>query len=137
MRESVVQVTLPNVGTFSGIVLAATGGGSTISIIRSGTELPVGTHRIGRAAGATPSVPAFTGGYVVRRTDGLQLFLADSGSVTIVESGSRVSGSFTLYANRYDVIPVPTRDMVGKPITPIDSGNSPVTITGTFAASRR
>jgi len=137
-RESVIQVSLPDVGTFSGIVLAADDLRTTISLIRSGTELPAGTHRIGRIPLASPpAAPIFTAGYVVRRADGLQLFTADSGSVTITPSGNRLTGSFTIYASRYDVIPQPTREMVGQPITPIASGSAPVTISGTFDAARR
>jgi hypothetical protein len=130
-HESVVQVTLPNGGTFSGIVLAATSG-SAISFIRSGTALPAGTHRLGRVLGS-----GFSAGYVVRRSDGLQLFMADSGTVTIAESGSRVTGSFMLYASAYDVIPMPTPAMVGKPLTVLERGTSPLTISGTFNAGRR
>jgi hypothetical protein len=138
MRESAVQVTIPNVGTFSGIVLSATGGATTISMIRPGTELPVGTHRIGRVAdGSPPATPAFSGGYVVRGANTLQLFTAESGTVTITETGSRVAGSFTLHLNTYHVLPIPTRDMIGKPITPLETGRSSMTITGTFNAGRR
>lgn len=136
-REAVVQVTLPNFGTFSGIVLAASDNKSTISLIRSGTELPVGTHRIGLVSGASPTPPAFTAGYVVQRSDELQVFLADSGIVRITGTGSRVTGTFTVYGSSYFVMPRPTPDMVGKPITPTERGRSPITITGEFDAGRR
>lgn len=139
-RQSVVQVTLPDGGTFSAVVLTADGGASTISLGRSGTTLPVGTYRVGRGGSLTPSMPAgaFFAGYTVRRAGNtLQLFIADSGSVTIAQTGPRVTGTFTLYANTYDVIPMPTPALVGKPITPIESGRSPVTISGSFDAARR
>ena len=137
-RESVVQVTLPNVGTFSGIVLSGSDLMSTISLIRSGTELPAGTHRIGRIPTTTPvTTPMFTAGYVIRDGDRLQIFMADSGSLTITETGQRVTGSFAIYANRYDVIKAPTRDQVGQVITPIASGTAPVRVSGTFDAGRR
>ena len=137
-RESVVQVTLPDVGTFSGIVLAGSDLKSTISLIRNGTELPAGAHRIGRIPNTPPgTTPMFTAGYIIRDEDRLQIFMADSGSLTITETGQRVTGSFAIYASRYDVIKAPTRDQVGQVITPIASGNAPVKITGTFDAGRR
>ena len=136
-REAVVQVTLPNIGTFSGIVLAASDNKSTISLIRSGTELPVGTHRIGLVSCASPTPPAFTAGYVIQRSDELQVFIADSGTVSITGTGSRVTGTFTVYGSSYFVMARPTPDMVGKPITPKERGRSPVTITGKFDAGRR
>ena len=131
-RESVVQVTLPNGGTFSGIVLAAAGGANTISFVRSGTDLPPGTFRLGRGA-----TGGFSAGYVIRRPDALQLFVADSGTLTIAERGGRVSGTFTVYVNAYDVLSIPTQDMIGKPITKLDSGSSPMTISGSFSAGKR
>jgi hypothetical protein len=137
LAQSALQVALPNGANFSGIALA-TASGTTISLFRSGTELPTGTFAIGRVGGSSP-FPAggYSGGYVVRRSDGLQLFLADSGTLTITESGRRVAGTFTLFAKHYDVIPVPTAETSGKPIMPIESGESPVTISGTFEAARR
>jgi hypothetical protein len=137
LAQSALKVTLPNGATFSGIALA-TASGTTISLFRSGTQLPAGTYAIGRV-GSSPTFPAggYSGGYVVRRPDGLQIFLADSGAVSIAETGRRVSGTFTLYAKHYDVIPVPTAEMSGKPITVLESGESPVTISGTFEAVTR
>ena len=138
VRESAVSVTLPGAGTFSGIILASSDLKSTISMMRSGSELPAGTHRIGRIPNTTPAAPPmFTGGYVIRDGDRLQFFVADSGTVTIDETGQRVKGSFTLYASHYDVIKRPTRADVGQKITPIASGTAPVTISGTFDAGRR
>ena len=127
-----MQVTLPNGATFSGIVLAATGGTNMISFTRAGTELPMGTHRLGRAG-----TGGFTSGYVVRGSTTLQLFIADSGTVTLVENGNRVSGTFTIYLDAYDVFPLPTPEMVGQPLTPLERGRSPLTITGSFNAGRR
>jgi hypothetical protein len=136
-RENALQVTLPNGATFSGVALVATNG-TVISLFRPGTELPVGTFAMGRVGGelAFPK-GGFSGGYVVRRSDGLQLFIADSGHVTITQTGMRVTGLFTLHAKHYDVLPIPTRESSGKPITPISSGESEVTISGVFDAVRR
>ena len=138
-REGVVQVTLPNAGTLSVIVLTAAGGATMISLSRAGADLPVGTYRIARVTTGAPSLPqdAFSAGYTVRRGDALQLFMADSGTVTITRAASRVTGSFTLYANQYDVIPMPSPAQVGTRITPIESGRSPMTITGDFDAAKR
>jgi hypothetical protein len=137
-RESVVQVTFPDIGTFSGIVLAGSDLKSTISLIRSGTELPAGTHRLGRDSRVEPgTVPTFTAGYVVREGENLHIFMADSGSLTIAETGARVTGSFTLHVSRYSVMKAPTRDQIGQVITPIGSGTAPLTITGSFNAGRR
>ena len=137
MRQNALQVTLPNGATFSGVALSASNG-ATISFFRSGADLPVGTYGVGLVGGA-PAFPkgGFSGGYVVRRSDGLQLFLADSGTVKISETGSRVSGTFTLYFKHYDVIPMPTPASNGTPITPLSSGDSPLTISGAFAAANR
>ena len=137
-RESVISVTLPDAGTFSTIALAGADLATTISFTRAGTELPAGAHRIGRIPTTTPSnTPMFTAAYIIRSGDRLQVYLADSGSVTITETGQRVKGSFTLYASDYSVIPVPTRDQVGQRITPISTGSAPVTISGEFDAGRR
>lgn len=137
IAQSALQLMLPNGASFSGIALA-TASGTTISIFRSGTDLSTGTYAIGRAGGSGPlPVGRFSGGYVVRRSDGLQLFLADSGTVSITETGRRVSGRFTLYAKHYDVIPVPTPGSSGTPITRLSSGDAPVTISGAFAAVTR
>ena len=133
MRQNALQVTLPNGATFSGVALSASTG-AIISFFRSGSDLPVATY----AVGVTGGDPAFLkGGYAVRRTVGLQLFLADSGKVTIAETGSRVSGTFTMYFERYDVLPLPTAANAGQPLTPLSSGASPMTITGSFDAERR
>jgi hypothetical protein len=132
-RESVVQVTLPNnAGQLSGVVLTTAGGANAISFLRSGADLALGTFKLGQAQSG-----GYSAGYVVRRADGLQVFLADSGTVSMAESAGRVSGVFTLYLNSYDVLPMPTQDMVGKRITPISSGRASMTITGTFNAVRR
>ena len=138
LRQNALQVTLPNGTTLSGIALSADNG-TTISFVREGADLPSGSFKLRQltSAGRTNPVGGFYGGYVVRRTDGLQLFLADSGSLTIVQSGNRVSGTFTLYAKHYEVIPLPTAENTGKPITPLASGDSPVTISGSFDATRR
>jgi hypothetical protein len=137
-REVVVQVTLPQAGTFSSIVLAGSDLRSTISLSRAGSELPVGSHRIGRIPNTTPgATPMLTGSYVIREGENLRVFSADSGSVTITESDRRVRGSFTLYANQYAVIKVPTPAQVGQLITPISSGTAPLVITGSFDAGRR
>ena len=137
LRQNALQVTLPNGATFSGVALSASSG-AIISFFRSGTELPVGTYAVG-LVGGRPVFPTggFSGGYVVPRADGLQIFLADSGSVVIAQTGSRVSGTFTLYFKRYDVFPKPTSENTGKPITPFSSGESPLTISGSFDAERR
>jgi hypothetical protein len=137
LRQHALSITLPNGTTFSGVALSASNG-TTISFFRPGTDLPVGTYAVGTVGGA-PAFPkgGFSGGYVVRRTDGLQLFLADSGSLTIAQTGSRVSGTFTLHAKHFDVIPLPSPDNVGKPITPLSSGDSPLTVSGSFDAARR
>jgi hypothetical protein len=137
-REVVVQVTLPQAGTFSSIVLAGSDLRSTISLSRAGSELPVGSHRIGRIPNTTPGVtPMLTGSYVIREGENLRVFNADSGSVTITESGQRVRGSFTLYASQYAVMKAPTPAQIGQLITPISSGTAPLTITGSFDAGRR
>jgi hypothetical protein len=138
-RQGVFQVTLPNGGTFTTIALSSAAPPySGISLNRSGTELPTGTHRIGRlSASTTMPLGGFTAAYVVREPSTMQIFAADSGTITITGSGSRVTGSFTMYANSYDVIPTPTPDMVGKPITPIERGSASLTISGTFDAGRR
>jgi hypothetical protein len=137
MRQNALQVTLPNGATFSGVALSASNG-AIISFFRSGSDLPVGTYAAG-LVGGTPAFPkgGFSGGYVVCRSDGVQLFLADSGTVSITATGSRVSGTFTLYFKHYDVIPAPTPENTGQPITPLSSGESPLTITGSFDADRR
>lgn len=137
VREFATEVTLPNVGTIS--VIALVGSDSrTISFSREGTELPIGTHRIGLGPStAGGSAGRFSAGYSVRQPNGLRLSLADSGSITITESGSRVKGSFVFYATEYQVIPFPpTPDQVGKPITPVETGSEPLTISGTFDAAR-
>jgi hypothetical protein len=137
LRQNALQVTLPNGATFSGVALSASTG-AIISFFRSGTELPVGTYAVGVAGGAPAFLKGgFSGGYAIRRTDGLQLFLADSGTVTISGSGNRVSGTFMLYFTRYDVLPLPTASNAGQPLTPLSSGESPLTITGSFDAERR
>jgi hypothetical protein len=138
-RQGVLQVTLPNAGTISVIALSADGGAKMISLTRTGTELPVGTFRVSRPTAAIPSIPAdaFSVGYSVRRGENLQVFMADSGTVTIAQTGSRVTGTFTLYANSYDVLPMPTSALGGTRITPIESGRSPLTITGEFDAAKR
>ena len=137
MRQNALQVTLPNGATFSGVALSASTG-AIISFFRSGSDLTVGTYAVG-VTGRDPAFlkGGFSGGYAVRRTDGLQLFLADSGKVTIAETGSRVSGTFTMYFERYDVLPLPTAANAGQPLTPLSSGASPMTITGSFDAERR
>jgi hypothetical protein len=91
----------------------------------------VGERRAGFSDGG------FSGGYVVRRADDLQLFSADSGSVRITQVGSVVSGTFTLYFKHYDVIPKPTPENIGKPIAPFSSGESTITISGSFDAAKR
>jgi len=123
--------------TLSSIVLLG-GGGQTISFTRRGAGFPLGAHGLG-ALGTRPGMPRaeFSSAFVVRKANGLQVFLADSGSVTITEAGSRVSGTFTLYASQYQVIPFLTPDAVGKPITPLETGKGDITITGSFAAARR
>jgi type V secretory pathway adhesin AidA len=136
-REAVIQATLPNgAGTITSIALTASGG-NVISFTRQGTSISPGTYRIGFASAPNVSPVTFSSGYVVRRTNDLQLFPADSGSLTITESGSRVTGTFTIYANKYIVIPIPRREDVGKPITPSSSGTERVTISGAFEAVRR
>ena len=136
-REMVIQATLPNgAGTITSIALMATGG-NVISFTRQGTDLSVGTYKLGAASGPSVSPVTFSSGYVVRRSEGLQLFLADSGSITISESGTRVAGSFTIFANKYVVIPMPRKEDVGKQITPLSSGTEKLTISGTFDAMRR
>ena len=136
-RESVIQATLPNGGgTITSIALVATGG-NVISFTRQGTELASGTYKLGVASASSVSPVTFSSGYVVRRTEGLQLFSADSGSLTISASGSRVMGTFTIYANKFIVIPMPRKEDIGKQITPLSSGTEKVTISGAFDASRR
>ena len=135
-RESVVQVTLPNVGPISGIVLSATGGSSSISFLRSGADLTTGTFNLGRPVSSPLPAGGYSAGYTIRQSDGFKLFAADSGSVTLSESGNRVDGTFTVYVSSYQVFPLPTPDQVGKVITPLSSGRSPMTITGTFSAQR-
>lgn len=136
-RETVIQATLPNGGgTITSIALVATGG-NVISFTRQGTTISAGTYRLGAASGPGVAPVTFGSGYVVRRTEGLQLFPADSGSLTISESGSRVSGTFTIYANRFIVIPMPRKEDIGKQITPLSSGAEKVMISGSFDAVRR
>ena len=135
-RQSVVQVTVPN-GTFvSGVVLAAESGANTISIMRDGSSLLHGDFKLGRGLTAA-TTGGYTAGYVIRRASDLQVFRADSGSVTMGASGGRVSGTFTLYVSDYDLLPLATRDMVGKPIAKLGSGTSPLTISGSFNAGLR
>jgi hypothetical protein len=135
--QGVVQVTLPNVGPVSVVVLTAEGGANVISLSRASADLPVGTYTIGRLTGPSSAANAFSAGYTVRRANGLQVFMADSGSVTIAQSGGRVAGAFTLYASSYDVIPMPTPALVGTKITPIESGRSLLKISGEFDAAKR
>lgn len=136
-REMVVQATLPNgAGTITSIALVATSG-NVISFTRQGTTLSPGTYRIGAASAPSVSPVTFGSGYVVRRAEGLQIFPADSGTLTIAESGSRVTGSFTIYANKYMVIPMPRKEDVGKQITPVSTGAEKVVISGSFEAVRR
>ena len=136
-RETVIQATLPNGGgTITSIALMATGG-NVISFTRQGTELPAGTYRLGVASAPNVSPVTFGSGYVVRRPEGLQLFSADSGSLTIAGSGSRVTGTFTIYANKYVVIPMPRREDIGKQIIPLSSGTEKVMISGSFDAAKR
>ena len=60
-------MTLPDGQTFSGLALAGTDG-TTISLFRSGTDLPAGTFAIGAIGGSSVVPPgAFSGGYAVRR----------------------------------------------------------------------
>ena len=134
-------MTLPNGTTFSGVALSASTG-AIISFFRSGSDLPVGTYAVGVTGGAPAFLKGgfsggFSGGYAVRRTVGLQLFLADSGNVTIAETGNRVAGTFTMYFERYDVLPLSTAANAGRPLTPLSSGASPMTITASFDAERR
>lgn len=138
LRQNALQVTLPNGTTFSGIALSADNG-TTISFFRQGTDIPSGTFTLRQLNSTGPTSPTggFSGGYVVRRTDGLQLFLADSGSLSITQTGSRVVGTFTLYAKHFVVLPLPTPENTGKPIAPLSSGESPVTVSGSFDAARR
>ena len=136
VRQFADQVTLSTGNTFS--VIALMGEGKTISFTRPGTDLPAGTHKLGMiGVGAGIPTGGFSAGYAVRLSNGLQLFMADSGSITVAESGSRVAGSFVMYATEYQVLPIPTRDQVGKPITPLETGTAPLTISGTFDAVRR
>lgn len=131
-HEGIVQVTLPNGNAVSGVVLATTDLATTISFIKPGTELPMGTHRLGRAV-----TGGFSAGYVVRRSSTLTVFMADSGTVTFAENGNRVSGTFKIYLSTYDVIPLPPPGTVGQPLTPLERGRSPLTIAGSFNAGRR
>jgi hypothetical protein len=135
-RQLAIQIDVSD-GTLSSIVLLGDGG-QTISFTRRGADFPVGTHRLGRL-GTVPGQPTaeFSSGYVVRKTNGLQVFLADSGSLAITEAASRVSGTFTLYASEYRVLPLPIPTTVGTKITPIETGKANLTITGSFAAARR
>lgn len=135
-RQFADQVTLSSGRTFS--VIALLGDGRTISFTRPGTDLPAGTHRVG-ALGVAAGMPkvGFAGGYGVHRTDGIQLFLADSGSITIAEAGGRVTGRFVMYASQYQVLPFPSEVQVGKPITPLETGTASLTISGEFDAARR
>ena len=138
LRQNALQVTLPNGATFSGIALSADNG-TALSFFRQGAEIPSGSFKLRQFTSAGPTKPTggVSGGYVVRRSDGLALFVADSGSLTIAQSGNRVSGTFTFYAKHFDVLPLPTPENVGKPITPLSSGDSPVTISGSFDAMKR
>lgn len=137
LRDFATQVTLPDAGTFSVIALSGTDS-RMISFSRRGSEFPVGNHRIGvRLPGGGIDLSAFSGGYAVRMPNALRISLADSGSITITEAGSQVRGSFVFYVSKYDVVPIPTPDQVGKPITPIESGTETLTISGSFAALRR
>jgi hypothetical protein len=132
-REVVVQATLPGVGAVTAIALSANDGANVISFTREGSDLPVGTYSLG--PDVLPRV--FSGAYVVRRPDGWQVFLAESGTLTISQTGTRVSGTFTLNASKYSVIPKPKPEDAGKPITPISTGSEQVAITGSFEATRR
>jgi hypothetical protein len=108
-------------------VLTATGGANALSFSRVGTELPVGTHRLG-------ALPDFNGGYTVRRNDNSQqVFFADSGSLTITESGARVAGSFKFYASRYSVF-APITSSTVFPVKSISQGSEKLTIIGAFNA---
>ena len=129
-REVAVQVTLPSVGPVSAVALTANGGTNVLSFARLGTEFPVGTHRLG-------ATPDFTGGYTVRRDDNShQVFFADSGSLTITESGARVVGSFKFYASHYAVF-APITSATVFPVRSIADGTEKLTIVGTFNAVRR
>jgi hypothetical protein len=129
-REIAVQVTVPNVGPVSAVALTANGGANVLAFARLGTELPVGTHRLGATSD-------FTGGYMVRRADNSQqVFFADSGSLTITESGARVVGSFKFYASRYAVF-APITSATVFPVRSISDGTEKLAIVGTFNAVRR
>ena len=135
-RESVVQVTVPNGATFSGLVFSAAGGSNAISIIRQGADLALGTFRFGR--GLTSTITGgYSAAYVVRRASDIQMFMADSGTATIAQNGDRVTGTFTLYVSGYDLLPLPSPELMGKPLTKLGSGTSPLTISGSFNAARR
>ena len=129
-RDIALQVTLPNVGPVSAVALTANGGANVLSFARLGTGLPVGAHRLGAA-------PDFNGGYTVRRADNSnQVFFADSGSLTITESGARVVGSFKFYASRYAVF-APITSTTVFPVRSIEDGREQLAIVGTFNAVRR
>ena len=112
-------------------------GGQVISFTRPGTNLPLGTHKLG-SVGTAAGMPkgGFASAYVLRKSDAFQVFFADSGSITLTDVGSRVSGTFTLYASSYRVFPVPTRETSGQPVTPVETGTGNISIAGSFAAAR-
>ena len=136
-RQFATQFTAPN-GTTLSVIALLSSSGTTISFTREGTALPLGTSTLGsiRVASA-PAVGRFSAAYVVRKSNGLQVSLADSGTITITGAGSRVTGTFVLHASEYQVLPFPTPGIVGQPITPLETGSAPITITGTFDAARR
>ena len=128
-REIAVQVDIPNVGPVTGIVLSANNGTNSISFVRQG-DLPVGTYKLG-------SRPEISGSYSVRHeNNGHQIAFADSGSLTITESGSRVVGSFTFYASHSAVFPPITSSTVF-PVKATSYINEKITISGSFNAVRR
>jgi len=44
---------------------------------------------------------------------------------------------FVMHASEFLVLPFPTPGTVGQPITPLEEGTAPITITGTFDAAKR
>ena len=135
-RQFATQVNISG-ETLSSIVLMGDRS-ETISFTRRGAGFPLGTHRLG-ALGTLAGMPKaeFSSAYVLRTANTLKVFLADSGSVTLTEADSRVSGAFVLYASEYQVYPLPMPTVVGTRITPIETGSAAITITGSFAATSR
>lgn len=135
-RQMVRELTPPIGGTITGILLSSDDLTQSVSLSKRGTGLATGTFRIGSGIEAGSSALPFFGAYVRWEPQTMRVFAADSGSVTITVVGTRVQGTFTLWASRYDVLKRPPRGSGQSGILErLESGTAAVQITGSFDAS--